>query len=743
MIAEEVRPKPVRRRRRRNPWIARRRALYDALWGADTADLAPPARYPRRWHALIIAAYALITALATWPLVARPADRIISDGGDALMNYWGYWWLREAIRTGQNPYVTPYLYAPDGAPLYLHTLNPINGLISLPFQVFGLTVAYNAVVFLSFVLAAYCACRLVAHVSGNLVAGFVGGIIFAFGSYHLTHLLGHTNLLTSAWIPLAALSFLRATETTGRRRTRFALATTGCLVLLVLADWQYVIFAALLIAALAAWLAVARRTLAPPLIAAASGLLLGVIALPLVLATVGEIRSGIVAPPDPGAAQTYSADLISFVVPAERHPLWGDWARAIRERTTAPPVEDDIFLGFLPLALGLWALAWDRRRALRWWAIGLAFAVLALGPILHVQGVSRWPNGDGTFRTIPLPYAVALDLPGLNFLRVPVRLSLMVTLALAVLGGIAVAQIARRWPTLRRPRLAVPLVALLTAALLFEHLAIPFPTEDTTVPQFYRDLAASPEPGTILEWPFSLKRARSNFYQTVHGRPIVGGYVARRLAYPLRAVPPLRALPDPATTIYAQPEGAANLAPWVLRWADVRWIVVYRDELPADSTDLATLRADYADGPPIYEDDALTVFRVRPPTGTATAILGGSGWYGPERLSDNKTNIQWFASSARFTVWHFGAAGAQYALRFDAWTFRQPRRLEVWLDGQRLGEWRVADTQRFDLPLTLADGMHEIELRALDPAVSPASVGYPGGDTRPLAFAISNVRLER
>jgi len=723
------------------------RAQLAELWREDS--VATPVEggtgpRPRWQHSLVLACYALLIAVTTWPMLPHFATHIVSDGGDALMNYWGYWWVREALFSWHNPFETPYLYAPDGAPLYLHTLTLINGIISLPFQIFGLTVAYNAVVCICLLLAAYCAFLLVSYVSGHWVAGFVGGIVYAFGSYHMTHLLGHTNLLTSAWIPLAILCFLRAADAKGRRRTLFTLATTGALLLLILADWQYVIFASLTIAGLAIWLMLARRSLAPLLIVACAGVLAALVAAPLLVATVAEIRSGLVAPPDPGTARIYSADVVSFVMPVERHPHWGAWAQQAHARLPAPPVEGDIFLGFVPLALGLWALVFDRRRALRWAVLGLACAVLALGPILHVRGDWRWDGPNGTRHTIPMPYALAQQLPGLNFLRVPIRLSLLVTLALAVLGGIAVAHLAWRWPALGRPARAVPLVGLLAALLVFEHLAAPFPLEqtaDAAVPPFYRALAASPEQGAILEWPLSFKRARSNFYQTVHHRPIMGGYVARRLAYPVRALPPFRDLPDPAGDIYMQPADAQNIGPWIVQWAGVRWIVVYRDDL--DKRDLLNLQSNYADGPPIYEDETMLVFRPRTPVGTATAIVGGGGWYGPERLSDGVTAIHWFESSGEFKVWHFGATEEAFALRFDAWSFHQPRRLEVWLDGQRLGEWRVSDIQRFDIPITLASGPHRVELRSLDPALSPASLGYPGQDTRPLAFAISNVRLER
>src|SRR5207237_2477357 len=126
------------------------------------------------------------------------------------------------LASGQNPYWTPLLYAPYGIPLYLHTLNLFNGVVTLPVQLtFGVTAAYNTVVFLSFVLAAYFAYLLVAQVSGSRVAGFAGGVIYAFGSYHMAQLLGHMNLLASEWLPAYVLCLLRAAAAGGRRRSGF------------------------------------------------------------------------------------------------------------------------------------------------------------------------------------------------------------------------------------------------------------------------------------------------------------------------------------------------------------------------------------------------------------------------------------------------------------------------------------------------------------------------------------------
>ena len=82
---------------------------------------------------------------------------IPGDGFDGWQNYWNQWWIKQALVDRlANPLFTDMLYHPTGVSLYFHTLNPFNGITTLPVQLaFGLIPAYNAVVLLSWVLAGY------------------------------------------------------------------------------------------------------------------------------------------------------------------------------------------------------------------------------------------------------------------------------------------------------------------------------------------------------------------------------------------------------------------------------------------------------------------------------------------------------------------------------------------------------------------------------------------------------------
>ena len=729
----QTRPRP---RPRRTPF-ARFAAALGRQWGtAERAYTGFPAE-PRTsrlarlaaHHLFPLLAYLLITLTVTYPLVRYFGTQLPGDGRDAWQNVWNYWWLRRALTEGGNPFQTDLLYAPYGAPLYLHTLNLFNGVVTLPVQAaFGLTAAYNTVVVLSLTLAAYFAYLLVGYVSGSRVAGFVGGVIYAFGSYHLAHLLGHANLIASEWLPAYLLCLIAAPAATGGRRWLLIVAGAVALVLLGLCDWQYLLFAAIFTALWVAWATVARRSAVPLLAAGATGLLALALLLPLLVPTVRTLRdTAATRPPIPGA-EFFSADLISFVAPSPLQAWWGTAAEEIGGRAMAVPVERAIFLGFVPLGLavcGLW-FAW--RRAVFWAVAAVAFALLALGPTLQVLGRS--------YGAVPLPYRLLQQVPVANIFRVPARFGLLVTLCLAILAGLGLVGLARRFPALKTRRAQLFAVPLLTLVLLAEHFPAPYPLVPVVEPPFYRQLAASGEPGVVLELPFALTRSTSLFNQTIHGRPIVGGYLSRPLDYPILALPPFGGPAPGSETDDIVAMGSDGVGEWVLHRAGVRWVVVLR-ELADRAT--GEFVARYVEPTPLYQDAQLTVYRPKAPGAPRFYVRPTTEWHQPEDLADGRP-MRWMPGSATLDTWSLADAPQSGTLRFQAWSFNQPRRLALVVDGQQVGEWLVAAPQHYAVPLTLAPGQHTIELRALDPPERPAQTAG-GEDTRLIAIWVTGVEL--
>src|SRR5919204_1391095 len=110
---------------------------------AVTGTQARPDR--NRWVdciALII--YVILALVFTWPLPESVAGATMGDGLDGWQETWEMWWMHRAISSGVPPYHFSTLYAPDGATNYLHSLNPIEIILTLPIQwLLGAIPAYN------------------------------------------------------------------------------------------------------------------------------------------------------------------------------------------------------------------------------------------------------------------------------------------------------------------------------------------------------------------------------------------------------------------------------------------------------------------------------------------------------------------------------------------------------------------------------------------------------------------------
>ena len=92
-------------------------------------------RAPWLAHVLALAGYSLATLIFTWPLAQNLTSAIPGDSFDGWQNYWNLWWMKLAlVERITSPLFTDILYAPTGVGLYFHTLNPINGLATLPVQ---------------------------------------------------------------------------------------------------------------------------------------------------------------------------------------------------------------------------------------------------------------------------------------------------------------------------------------------------------------------------------------------------------------------------------------------------------------------------------------------------------------------------------------------------------------------------------------------------------------------------------
>jgi hypothetical protein len=350
----------------------------------------------RRATAVALIGYLLLTLALTYPLATYFTRAIPGDGFDGWQNYWNLWWVKVALlEQHTSPFFTDLLYHPTGVGLLFHTLNPFNGLLALLLQLaFGLFVAYNAIVLLSFVLAglgAYLLARQGLGPGSSRFAAFTSGAIFAFAPVHFAHLLGHMQVISLEWIPFFALYLLRATMKMSLRGASFApkqsppargiasAQTTGLamtvrrppaeqeasrrdillaaffLILVALCDWYFVLYCLIFSVIVAAWIILtarpARRAVGGLRAIVAIWLIWGAALSPLLWPMTREASQFRFMIPDPAQSRALSADLLAFVTPQSFHPLWGAWAREQSKVFTSSIAEFTVFAGFTVLAL--------------------------------------------------------------------------------------------------------------------------------------------------------------------------------------------------------------------------------------------------------------------------------------------------------------------------------------------------------------------------------------------------------
>lgn len=334
-----------------------------------------------------------------------------------------------------------------------------------------------------------------------------------------------------------------------------------------------------------------------------AGGLAGMIALsPTLYGAAMRIAGGTwVSPPTYWRSSPAGVDLLALVTPNPAHPIVravvGDWQQA------APTVYVEYAAGVGLVALAVIAIAVWRAgfRARGWfWSAGL-FAALALGPFVHVGGVNTY---------VPGPWAVLRYVPIVNLTRMPGRYAIVVALYVSVIFALALCAIGRRWPQHRRTMLAT--VGVLLA---FELLPSPRPLYSATLPSVYEIVRDDPRPVRLLELPFGVRdgvssegdfSARYQFYQSFHGKRLIGGYLSRvstRRFGEVKSSPTLAgllALSEGKTLDAAERERLLARAPGFLARAQLAWVVMHPSRTPPALRDYAVeafgLEAVAADG---------------------------------------------------------------------------------------------------------------------------------------------------
>lgn len=615
------------------------------------------------------------------------------------------WWFKEAILNRSQLYFTPYLYYPHGASLLLHTLSPINALLSLPIHaLIGLVAAYNVMVFVSLMLSAYASYLLAYDVTEDYHAAFVGGVAFLCSGFMLSQAMNHLNLLSAEFLIFSILALRRAVARPHWTRILWAVC---CLLLTILGDWQYFLYAVLWAGCYVLALLWQERRLKPsvPVIIAVSCAML--LSLPLLLPTAQLAASTASADTGEEFRLKYSADLLDLFIPSTLHSIVGPWAANAQSYKADIHAENKTaYLGIVLLSLAIVGIRQHKSRF--WLGTAIFFALLALGPQLQIAG---------RLTGIPLPAALLYQFFFIRISRFPVRFIVIALLALSVLSAIGMRRllsILRSHPW-NRAALQMVLTTLVIGLLVLDNFTAPFQSTGIYIPPAYAEFGQEKDEYAIFEAPiYWCTRANYLLYQTVHQKPIVGGYLSRDLAYPvIEQIPMMRmfAYAESSYDIIAQEP--AKIAPSILSYFNIRYLLLHSDcgGLRYNTLEKIALAAAGGIQPRQVRipDRSFAIYTIAQPQKPMPFLGIGAGWSPAERLAGGRVTRK-LMTQAEIVVYSANAFAGTLQLNLEA---TQPTILKLAIP-HSASEQSIAvqrGLQYIEIPLMLPAGEQHISLQ--------------------------------
>ena len=549
------------------------------------------------WFSLL--AFALATIAFTWPLAANLSGTLF-DLGDPVDSSWRLGSM--AYQLLHNPwqlYQSPTLY-PVPNVLTLDELLTGNALLTAP--LIWLTnnpvLAFNLLVFASYVLSGWAAYLLTRQLTNSVGAGLVAGTIFTFSPWHYAQH-GHLGIGATEWMVFALYFLLLFLENRSPRR------------LVYLASFSFFLALQALVAGYLAYFATIIVTLYLLYYFLLEG---GLLARLLWYANFKVVQPGVARLTKKASSPTLKPDwpdlkmlgwqavllvgagsialllILPFTLPFIQTQHDYAFTRSldeIRHFSTSPnglrlatdenwlvklhllnkqAGERALWPGLIAMLLAGFGLFWSRQIRLnsRRWLFGLMAIfglVLCFGPYLNMDEIGSKPTD------IALPYLWFYNhVPGFDALRVPYRFGAIFMLGLAVCAGYGVAALQRlNWTRFLHLKLNWN-VAVATLVLILaggEFYAPGLTTQavgmNQDTPPLYQWLASPesqkivPENALMLELPLNVASSVNSYplyalYNLQYRRPLLDGSANivpnsyNRLFNEVRDFPDLRSL---------------------------------------------------------------------------------------------------------------------------------------------------------------------------------------------------------
>lgn len=551
-------------------------------------------------HARALGLYGLVALAFNWPLPLDLSGSLTGViGGDTGVYVWNQWLFRhEVVVHGRFPLFTrEVLGLSPPVDLSLHNYTLFADLLAFPLiPVLGVAATFNVIYLALAVLTAWSMFVLARSVVQRTPEAWLAGALFGFSPVLIARGGEHFSLAAAAPLPIFLL-LLRRADREGTRRDAAALG--ACAAWAAICDPYYGVFCVVMAAVYFAARHVRVRGSDAPragtrtidvLIAVALGAVAGIGATggtefhafgqrvamrslytpvlllivllvcrawirhrPAVALRMPPLRSavgfaavamaagvlllspvlfafayaladgGVLHGPTMWRSSPAGVDLLAFFTPNPNHSLfgepWRDWL-ARRPNGYTENAASVTIVGVTVLAVAVWRYRFRPSRV--WVVMTVVFSTLALGPFVYVGGVNTY---------VPGPWALLRYVPVVTATRMPGRYAIPAMMMFSLLFALALRHLSDR----HGPRRPV-LLALVTAALLFELTPFPRRLYSAHIPAIYSTIAKDPRNVRVLELPFGIRdgewshgnfTAASQFYQTRHEKALLGGYLSR------------------------------------------------------------------------------------------------------------------------------------------------------------------------------------------------------------------------
>ncbi len=348
----------------------------------------------------------------------------LGHSSDPTHDMWFLKWWPYAISHHINPFHTRLLWYPVDTTLMWTSTVFLPAIVMAPItSAWGPVVSYNILMLAAPVIAATAAFMLCYKLSSAYWSSVLGGFIFGFSPYMMTHMLGHLVLVMIFPVPLAVLVTLYRLDGSLSRRGYVA-ALTALLTIAFLCSPEIpttmTLFGGLALAlGLVLFPAEYQIKTLLPEIGIAYGLMILIISPLLVTMLAYGMPHGML-----WSASNYSADLVGFIIPERTTAIGTIPAIAkISNRFSGTIFENSacLTIPLIVIAAIYLASTWESAGT-KLLALMLAcICIAAMGPRLHFMGKMKfW-----------MPWAIAERMPFIKQ-ALPLRMMLYAFLVLAI-----------------------------------------------------------------------------------------------------------------------------------------------------------------------------------------------------------------------------------------------------------------------------------------------------------------------